>query len=127
MHDISTATYLPSLTGLRFYAALLVVLYHLNSHAGRIPLVSELTRFGRTGVTFFFVLSGFVLMWSYWGKDAKESNIPVGVKTERVEEKIPAAAWQHEGKVEVVVQPASPITSSPARAQSGRKWARKVD
>lgn len=45
-----------------------------------------------------------VQMWSYWGKDAKESNIPVGVKTERVEEKIPAAAWQHEGKVEVVVQ-----------------------
>ena len=55
------------------------------------------------------------------------ASIPVGVKTERVEEKIPAAAWQHDGKVEVVVQPASPITSSPARAQSGRKWARKVD
>lgn len=62
------ATYLPSLTGLRFYAALLVVLYHLNTHAGHLPVVSELTRFGRTGVTFFFVLSGFVLTWSYWGK-----------------------------------------------------------
>lgn len=62
------AAYLPSLTGLRFYAALLVVLYHLNGHAGHLPVVSELTRFGRTGVTFFFVLSGFVLTWSYWGK-----------------------------------------------------------
>jgi peptidoglycan/LPS O-acetylase OafA/YrhL len=56
---------LPSLTGLRFWAALLVVLYHLSSDVAVLTPVSEMVRFGRTGVTFFFVLSGFVLAWTY--------------------------------------------------------------
>lgn len=59
---------LPSLTGLRFWAALLVVLYHFTSNIGEIPVASDLVRFGRTGVTFFFVLSGFVLTWTYMGR-----------------------------------------------------------
>ncbi|ORT55298.1 acyltransferase [Streptomyces sp. CB03238] len=62
------ATLLPSLTGLRFWAALLVVLYHLSRQVGEIPGVSELVWYGRSGVTFFFVLSGFVLAWTYDGK-----------------------------------------------------------
>ncbi|KIP06871.1 hypothetical protein PHLGIDRAFT_35764 [Phlebiopsis gigantea 11061_1 CR5-6] len=67
-------------------------------------------------------------MWVYWGKDVRESSIPVGTRIEEAEEeKIPAAAWQEDGKVEVVIQPASPITSTGARQQPGRKWARKVD
>ena len=56
---------LPSLTGLRFWAALLVVLYHLSREYHRLPLLSPLVWYGRDGVTFFFVLSGFVLAWSY--------------------------------------------------------------
>jgi peptidoglycan/LPS O-acetylase OafA/YrhL len=56
---------LPSLTGLRFWAALLVVLYHLSRRVGEIPGLSDLAWFGRSGVTFFFVLSGFVLTWTY--------------------------------------------------------------
>lgn len=56
---------LPSLTGLRFWAALLVVAYHLTSVVGPLPLLSPLVQFGRSGVTFFFVLSGFVLAWTY--------------------------------------------------------------
>ncbi|GEB12334.1 acyltransferase family protein [Pimelobacter simplex] len=58
---------LPSLTGLRFWAALLVVLYHLSRTVGQVPVVSDLSWYGRCGVTFFFVLSGFVLAWSYDG------------------------------------------------------------
>lgn len=52
---------LPTLTALRWYAALLVFLYHFLSfsHLGVLrPLGS-----GYSGVTFFFVLSGFVLTW----------------------------------------------------------------
>ena len=58
---------LPSLTGLRFWAALLVVLYHLSREYRPLPWISPLVWYGRDGVTFFFVLSGFVLAWSYAG------------------------------------------------------------
>jgi peptidoglycan/LPS O-acetylase OafA/YrhL len=53
------------LTSLRFFAALFVVLYHLVRQVGTVTPVSELFWFGRSGVTFFFVLSGFVLAWTY--------------------------------------------------------------
>ncbi|MFB6892615.1 acyltransferase family protein [Kitasatospora sp. NPDC056327] len=56
---------LPSLTGLRFWAALLVVLYHLSRKVGELPVLGPLAWYGRSGVTFFFVLSGFVLAWTY--------------------------------------------------------------
>ncbi|MFB7663378.1 acyltransferase family protein [Kitasatospora sp. NPDC056138] len=56
---------LPSLTGLRFWAALLVVLYHLARQVGGLPLVGPAVWYGRSGVTFFFVLSGTVLAWTY--------------------------------------------------------------
>ncbi|WTA48767.1 acyltransferase [Streptomyces sp. NBC_00842] len=55
------------MTGLRFWAALLVVLYHLSRQVGTVPVVSEAAWYGRSGVTFFFVLSGFVLAWTYDG------------------------------------------------------------
>jgi peptidoglycan/LPS O-acetylase OafA/YrhL len=61
----ATRDRLPSLTGLRFWAALLVVLYHLTGQVGALQPVSAMTMFGRSGVTFFFVLSGFVLAWTY--------------------------------------------------------------
>lgn len=58
---------LPSLTGLRFWAALVVVLYHLSRQVGPVPGLSDMVWYGRSGVTFFFVLSGFVLAWTYDG------------------------------------------------------------
>ncbi|MEE1938140.1 acyltransferase [Streptomyces sp. TRM 70361] len=58
---------LPSLTGLRFWAALFVVVYHLSRQVGVVPGISEAAWYGRSGVTFFFVLSGFVLAWTYQG------------------------------------------------------------
>jgi peptidoglycan/LPS O-acetylase OafA/YrhL len=57
--------HLPTLTGLRFLAAGMVVCHHLLpafiAHRGIRSLVSQ----GYTGVGFFFVLSGFVLGWSW--------------------------------------------------------------
>jgi peptidoglycan/LPS O-acetylase OafA/YrhL len=77
----SKAAQLPSLTGLRFIAALLVFLFHVTvmmpspiaPHAMISPFgdpgtASTLSwlfgKAGYVGVSFFFVLSGFVLTWS---------------------------------------------------------------
>jgi peptidoglycan/LPS O-acetylase OafA/YrhL len=56
---------LPALTGARFFAALGVLLTHWN---GLYPTNSWLTPIiesGGAGVPFFFVLSGFILVWNY--------------------------------------------------------------
>ncbi|MEV0319417.1 acyltransferase family protein [Streptomyces sp. NPDC050658] len=68
------AARLDTLTGLRFPAALLVLLYHAALPFPEVRLFADDTaenRFtqlfgqaGALGVTFFFVLSGFVLTWS---------------------------------------------------------------
>lgn len=65
---------LPSLTGLRFLAALLVFFYHSSLPFPGIRLLRSdgawsdyyriTSQAGALGVTFFFVLSGFVLTWS---------------------------------------------------------------
>lgn len=61
---------LPSLTGARFIAAGLVFLYHATlaysfaSPDGQKITHTLFTQGGWTGVTFFFVLSGFVLAWA---------------------------------------------------------------
>lgn len=59
---------LDSLTGLRFFAAWLVVVHHFSNFAS-LPVLWRYTGFGATGVTFFFVLSGFVLTWSFVPSD----------------------------------------------------------
>ncbi|HET9382791.1 MAG TPA: acyltransferase [Streptomyces sp.] len=71
---------LPSLTGLRFFAALLVFFFHSSLSNSPIPPNDPINPFadsdivhayektflntGYIGVSFFFVLSGFVLAWS---------------------------------------------------------------
>jgi peptidoglycan/LPS O-acetylase OafA/YrhL len=65
---------LPSLTGLRFPAALLVFVYHGSLQLPTTTLFADqdvaaryaagAAQLGALGVTFFFVLSGFVLTWS---------------------------------------------------------------
>lgn len=78
---------LPSLTGLRFFAALLVFGFHITLSASPIPpnhpinpfangsVASSaewlLSKAGYVGVSFFFVLSGFVLTWSSRPGEAK--------------------------------------------------------
>lgn len=64
---------IPALTSLRFFAAMLVVLYHnsylgWNLHDG--PLwIQNIVTSGYVGVDFFFVLSGFILASAYQHHD----------------------------------------------------------
>lgn len=71
---------LPSLTGLRFFAALLVFGFHITLSSSPIPPNDPINLFadpevarvaeqiflvtGYVGVSFFFVLSGFLLAWA---------------------------------------------------------------
>ena len=56
---------LHALTGLRFFAALLVVFSHFPELIPISSLHAGLDRQGAAGVTIFFVLSGFVLTYRY--------------------------------------------------------------
>jgi peptidoglycan/LPS O-acetylase OafA/YrhL len=68
------ASRLPSLTGMRFLAALLVFAFHSSLPLPTIRMIKSegmwhryywgASQAGAFGVTFFFVLSGFVLTWS---------------------------------------------------------------
>jgi peptidoglycan/LPS O-acetylase OafA/YrhL len=61
------------LTSLRFFAAFYVLVFHSGgpalTNSGRLPaLLDNLLMNGYLGVTFFFVLSGFILTYVYYGK-----------------------------------------------------------
>jgi peptidoglycan/LPS O-acetylase OafA/YrhL len=70
------------LTSLRFVAAILVVLYH--SYTMFLPskpfpaIVDQTIGVGFIGVSFFFVLSGFILAYNYMGAP----DVPVGPRVE---------------------------------------------
>jgi peptidoglycan/LPS O-acetylase OafA/YrhL len=57
-----------SLTGLRWFAAFFVFVHHIANLAP-IRSLTAWSWLGVTGVTFFFVLSGFVLTWSWFPRD----------------------------------------------------------
>src|SRR5262245_41059626 len=63
---------LAALTSLRFFAAMYVLLFHYGPIYP--PLYSGFIRTGYTGVTFFFILSGFILAHNYHRVDFKERN-----------------------------------------------------
>lgn len=60
---------LPALTGIRFYAALAVFLSHVSITAEmeRLSSAHKILNLGVVGVSFFFVLSGFILTYNYAG------------------------------------------------------------
>ena len=66
---------LPSLTSTRMFAALLVALHHTRGTWQHFPLVKWLGQMGWLGVTYFFILSGFVLMWNFKEGEAKKTFI----------------------------------------------------
>lgn len=55
---------LDTLTGMRFIAALPIVFLHVGSNFFGLTSLRTAFSFGYVGVSFFFVLSGFVLTWS---------------------------------------------------------------
>ena len=62
---------LPAVTSLRFFAAFHVALFHMNE-MGAITGPAWLKSFaaiGYVGVSFFFVLSGFILVYTYAGRN----------------------------------------------------------
>jgi peptidoglycan/LPS O-acetylase OafA/YrhL len=69
-------TRLPALDLMRFGAAMAVVLYHYISGYAKtdagplLSAVSSVTRYGYLGVDLFFMISGFVILWSTQGRDA---------------------------------------------------------
>lgn len=70
------------LDGLRLLAALSVVLYHYLAGSGAIPwqrtaaelfpTLHRVAQFGWLGVVFFFMISGFVICMSGWGKSLQQ-------------------------------------------------------
>lgn len=56
---------LASITGLRWWAAFAVFFFHFRNLAPLPGPLAVFAPFGNLGVTFFFVLSGFVLTWSW--------------------------------------------------------------
>jgi peptidoglycan/LPS O-acetylase OafA/YrhL len=50
---------------MRFFAALAVVLCHVGYQFTNTSSVNVAESYGYIGVSFFFVLSGLVLTWSY--------------------------------------------------------------
>lgn len=59
----STVPKLHALTSLRFFAAAMIVMLHAQGYFGAIPLLARFTL--TQGVSFFFVLSGFILTYAY--------------------------------------------------------------
>src|SRR5262249_27150790 len=58
------------LTSLRAFAALFVFFFHTDQ---RMPFTKPVAQYGFTGVAFFFVLSGFVLAWSFETRRSKKT------------------------------------------------------
>jgi peptidoglycan/LPS O-acetylase OafA/YrhL len=89
---IQNAARLPELDLLRFVAAAAVVLYHyvtcfpVPTHVEGtfVETLSGLTRYGYMGVDLFFMISGFVILWSSIDRD------PVGFAISRISRLYPA-------------------------------------
>ena len=58
---------IPALTSLRFFAAFYVILFHAHEFSGvNLYFLNNLFRSGYLAVDFFFILSGFILSYTYY-------------------------------------------------------------
>lgn len=62
---------LDSLTGLRFIAAFVVLLRHVVPEIFPLPGLLDISQIGPVGVGFFFILSGFILTWTWDSEQSK--------------------------------------------------------
>jgi len=65
LEPTATVARLDSLTSLRWWAAFAVFLFHMRNMVTFPSWLQWFVEYGHFGVTFFFVLSGFVLTWSW--------------------------------------------------------------
>lgn len=67
---------LPALTSLRFFAALHVFVFHMYAMkiANTAGWTRQVSSIGYVGVSFFFVLSGFILVYTYAGREVPASE-----------------------------------------------------
>ena len=85
--DVSKPGALPALTGARFIAAAGVVGYHYQSIMHCPAWLDPLLGSGRSGVCFFYILSGFILTYNYgswFTKDARRWNAFAEARLARV-------------------------------------------
>ncbi|UVL42557.1 acyltransferase [Pseudomonas sp. B21-040] len=68
---------IPALTGIRFFAALMVFFSHYVV-PGSSGFLLTAQNSGYAGVTFFFILSGFILAYNYFAKFEREPTSSVG-------------------------------------------------
>lgn len=68
-NDNINSVKLDSLTSLRFFAALVVFMHHISTITlfsdGSLNYIKDFFNEGKIGVTFFYVLSGFIISYSY--------------------------------------------------------------
>ncbi|MFC0507716.1 acyltransferase family protein [Micromonospora costi] len=69
--DHAPRLHIPALTGLRWFAALAVFLHHSVPHESLPGPVVRIMGAGSNGVTFFFLLSGFVIALNYFDAAAR--------------------------------------------------------
>jgi peptidoglycan/LPS O-acetylase OafA/YrhL len=78
LHEYKLKT-INSLTGVRFLAAMLVFLFHFGAafseRIGMPDFVSNFLHNGKIGVSVFFVLSGFILTYTYTKRFAHQLNL----------------------------------------------------
>jgi len=73
----------PNLNGLRFLAALLVIIHHIEQLRSILGLPNHwnnvsILRFGDEGVTLFFVLSGFLITYLLLAEREKFGHLAIG-------------------------------------------------
>ena len=61
----SAVKHLHALTGIRYFAALYVAIYHFVPVQSLPPIVQTLCKAGFMGVSLFFILSGFIMYYNY--------------------------------------------------------------